>query len=425
MPDNVVFICVDSLRQDFVRSDATDTPFIDSLVEEGIEYTDMFSTASTTTPAVASLLTGNYSERHGIHWLKGRLGDDAKTLAEILSEQGWYTFAMVTGPLFESTGLDRGFDYYWYRNHNYGLLDSEWAETDWREIARKKVESILTTDSTPFFLYLHLWELHKPLEVPEAYDSKEYGQTEYGRTLSALDRELQSFLDLFPSHTTVILHGDHGESITRRHSRLRRWLKSARDTVRYDWGIDTRKLERACNLVFRSRNRGVHDHYIEDGHDETVYEYTTNVPFVVHGDVEADTVTETCRQIDVLPTVLDYLDVEYGTSVDGETLLPTDTVQSRPAYVRACGVSLRDKQNWVRGIRHENHKYVEYPYRDWPPELYDLSESPQELRPTRDDALSARMERMLPDDTVPKDREFGVRETHEEIDARLRELGYK
>jgi arylsulfatase A-like enzyme len=69
----------------------------------------MVSTTTTTTPSVASYLTGRYSENNGINTHHNvNLRDDIETLGERFRSEGYNTYAMVTGPLVEETGLDRG-----------------------------------------------------------------------------------------------------------------------------------------------------------------------------------------------------------------------------------------------------------------------------------------------------------------------------
>ena len=76
-PPNLLVLCVDCLRDDFVRSDRTDTPFLDSLRADGLDCSNVYSSTTTTTPAMASLLTGTYNERNGVMSLRrGTLSED-------------------------------------------------------------------------------------------------------------------------------------------------------------------------------------------------------------------------------------------------------------------------------------------------------------------------------------------------------------
>ncbi|MFB6147068.1 MAG: sulfatase-like hydrolase/transferase [Halobacteriaceae archaeon] len=414
---NLLLIVVDCLRQDVLRADHTETPFLDDLRGRGVECTECYATATTTTPAVASLLTGTYSERNGLQSLRrGHLADDVETLGSLLGDRGYHREAQMTGPLVTETGLDRGFDRYRCREEDQSLFG------DWRERALARLDEL----PEPFAAVVHLWELHEDVTVPPSFDEPRYGATPYGRALSALDRELRTLVEQAPPNTVVALVGDHGESVTRRHSRVRLLLKSLRDAVRYYGGVDTRPLVRRLNRRWANRGADVADHYIENGHGENVFDFTTNVPFVLAGaGVDAATVDAQVRQVDVLPTLLDALGVgpEATDAVfDGEPIRPANGVDDRPAYMRACGASLHRERNWARAVRdgEADAKLVTFPDRDWDDALYDLAADPAELSTVEDERLAARLRRRLPDadlDTTDADRL--------DIDDRLEDLGYR
>jgi arylsulfatase A-like enzyme len=93
-------------------------------------------------------------------------------------------------------------------------------------------------------------------------------------------------------------------------------------------------------------------------------------------------------------------------------------VSDRDAYIRACGKSLLREENWQRAVRAGGYKYVEYPDRDWPYELYDLSADPLELSPIEDDRVATRLGDRMPEE--------GARDGETlEIDGLLEDLGYK
>lgn len=409
---NVLLVCVDCLRSDFVGSAHAETPFIDGLAERGTEYTNMFATATTTTPCVASLLTGTYSERNGVASLRAaRLNTEVTTLAERFSAAGYQTHAEVTGPIVAETNLDRGFDAYEYRDRRAELTG------DWFEQAVDTVESL----PEPFFVYLHLWEIHTPIDVGREYDDPEYGRYPYARKLSELDRRLETLCGHLPEDTVVALHGDHGEAITYRDNSLHRGVKLLRTGLRYGLGLDTRAIERRIKRWFNDRDDHlIPDHFMEDGHGENVFDFTSNVPFVLAGPVvESTTVSAQTRQIDVAPTLLDSVGVAYDvTEMDGESLLPPASVTDRDAYIRACGRSLIRERNWQRAIRSGGWKYVEYPERNWLPELYDLDADPLELRPVENGRVETRLRARLPEKGLENGDKL-------EIDGLLSDLGYK
>lgn len=412
---NLLFVTVDCLRQDLTTDEHADTPFIADLRADGLECTELHAATTTTTPSVASLLTGCYSERNGVNSLRdAELNPGVTTLAAELGAAGYDTAAFVTGPLVADAGIDRGFDRFEHRTEDDELVG------DWFDTALGRVRGL----DEPLFAYVHLWEIHKNITVPDGFDDPTYGTTPYARTLSALDRALERFVDATPADTLVALHGDHGESISWRHNRARYACKRLRDKVRYEFDLNTRPAERLLNRMLAPFGPAYTDHFIEDGHGAALYDFMTNVPFVLRGpDVEAGTIDTQCRQIDIAPTLLDHLDLlddDLRGGMDGTSLFPLVDLDDRPAYMRACGSTLRGEKNWQRGVRTPTHKLVEYINRpDWSPELYDLRDDPQELRDVseRRPEVVERLREEFPDTDLQDVRRLDNEE-------QLRDLGY-
>ncbi|MDB2262951.1 Arylsulfatase A [Halorubrum ezzemoulense] len=404
---NVIFVTIDCLRRDFLDESYAPTPFLDRCRRDGLFFSNMHATATTTTPAVASYFTGHYSETNGVNSLRNvDLDPSLDTLAERFSSAGYHTEAMVTGPLLPETGLNRGFDQYEHRNKDTGVF------TDWFDDQLESVENL----PEPFFYYLHLWEIHHPITVPSEYDTIEYGDRPYARALSGVDSALQKLYEQVSDETLFVVHGDHGEAISTRESLLAKGAKEVRDYLRYNREIDTRPVERRVNQ-FRRGHACFPDHYLENGHGEVTHDFTTNVPFLICGPgINKERIDAQVRQIDVYPTLLDLVDIGYDAeAITGETLT-ISTIEDRDAYTRACGEALRGEENWLRSLRTGDERYIEYANRDWEAELYDLNADPHELDPITDFNPEP-YRRRLPTNQLRDTKDIA-------IDDHLKDLGY-
>ena len=155
MQPNILFLLIDCLRADAILGPdrGAQTPTLDRLVRNGVAYTQAVSSASSTTPCVASLLTGTYSFVHGIRSIFGlKMNAAVFSLAEAFQAHGYQTVAEVSGPLFPETGLPRGFDTYHFRE------GSAYLSTAWGADFRHRLQS--QEFRQPWFLFLHFWELH-------------------------------------------------------------------------------------------------------------------------------------------------------------------------------------------------------------------------------------------------------------------------
>ena len=120
-PD-ILLVTFDTLRSDHVSSNGypkRTTPFIDSLAKQGIRFSRAYSSSSWTVPALASLMTSTYAERHGmdvnrrVNRRAGVIPKELPMLAELLGEAGYQSFGITANfGLLQLQGFDRGFDHF-------------------------------------------------------------------------------------------------------------------------------------------------------------------------------------------------------------------------------------------------------------------------------------------------------------------------
>lgn len=163
-PD-VVLILVDALRADRLGAAGYPEPIspnIDSLASEGVLFTDAYSQATWTKPAMATLLTSLYPTEHGLvrlgaadptgAFVTDRLPRATTTLAERFREAGYQTLAVVNQVhLQKKLGFAQGFDRFeWRRGKTAPELN---------EIFR---EMLAHRDRRPIFAWIHYLDVHWP-----------------------------------------------------------------------------------------------------------------------------------------------------------------------------------------------------------------------------------------------------------------------
>jgi arylsulfatase A-like enzyme len=408
---NILFLLIDCLRADAVlgHQRGAQTPTLDHLVRSGTAFTQAVSSASSTTPCVASLLTGTYSFVHGIRSIFGlKLNPSVHSLVESFRAHGYHTYAEVSGPLFPETSLDRGFDAYHFREAA-AYLSSAWG-TDFRHRLRGGAFQ------SPWFLFLHLWELHHHRHILPAFRGRRYGRNRYERALSSLDSELATVIDALPANTLVVIHGDHGERVVKTDLQYRLY-RLVRDLLRRT----TRKRE---------------------GHEMDVYEDLIRVPLVftsLNGSQELPFRAgardpQLVRQIDALPTLLDLIGAPLPTNMHGCSLKPAllhGEQQRLEAYLEAF---LRIRSNPLDrrvGWRTEEWKYIYAPQNPrLPEELYHLPNDPRERRnvtarrPEVAAELRERIEALQHGAVAPNPGVVMNDEEKAAIEKRLTDLGY-
>ena len=221
-----------------------DTPNIDRIAANGLRYTG-FHTTALCSPTRAALLTGRNHHSVGMRCIsnfdtgfphmRGRISHHAATLAEILHDAGYGTFATgkwhlcpmaeasSAGP-FDDWPLQRGFDRFYgflqgetdqfhpeltYDNHPveppYGPEGGYHLSEDLTDRAIEFIrESRSIRPDRPFFLYHAFGATHSPHQAPRAYLDKYRGRFDEGwDVLRQRWYERQLELGIIPSGTEL------------------------------------------------------------------------------------------------------------------------------------------------------------------------------------------------------------------------------
>jgi arylsulfatase A-like enzyme len=445
MKPNILFLMVDCMRADTLwdRERYPSLPNLDRLARGASVFTNAIAAATTTTPSVATMLTGLPPAEHGIRSLLGyKLRAGVRTLAEELRDGGYHTAAETTGPLFPETELNRGFSHY-RRRERHWYLDTPWGD-ELRNALRSR------SMPEPWFLFLHTWELHWPRRARGPFNDARYGQTLYQRSMAYTDHLLGQLLDsLDLENTVVVLTGDHGEGVAGTIDNPspvgQLGIQLAyRVTRRLPATTKKRILTLVKNLILVGRRQGrgrdtspANTRSEVAGHAVLcVYDYLIRVPLLFHNPrlFPATQIDTQVRHLDIPPTILDAAglgspDLEWAAS-----LLPMARGQERvdrPAVTEALQTMLHDPIRRLIGYRTGQHKLIYAPENpEVPQELYDLRSDPLETKnlAASNPALAADLRKRVESDGRDGGRRGAEQrmtaEEQEIIRERLEQLGY-
>lgn len=254
---NILFLFLDDFGwkdASYMGSDFYETPHLDRLAAEGMIFTDAYSAAANCAPARASLLSGQYTPRHGIYnvgtqprgdrrfrkleHVPGRsvLPSQIKTWAQVAQETGYRTAILGKWHL-SADPIPYGFDvnigssmsgsppkgYYPPHPKVPGLEESPQGEYLTDRLTKESIRFIRETQDRPWLIYLSHFAVHTPLDAKQdltaKYRSKPAGKLHYhvpmATMIQAVDdgvgqlRAALEALDIL-DNTIILFFSDNG-----------------------------------------------------------------------------------------------------------------------------------------------------------------------------------------------------------------------
>ncbi len=389
-PD-IVIVMIDSLRYDHLGCYGyarPTSPQIDCLATEGVRFQNAISTTSWTLPAHAALFTGLFDETHGLLHNDLRLSDNMVTLAELLRGVGYRTAGFYGGPYLHPTyGLSQGFD-------TWVSCITKFDETLPQDIVRTIAEGdinishsditgyqtlekvrlwLQALDDRPFFLFLHLWDVHYDY-IPPAHYIRMF-DPDYNGALTGNDmmhnpdvradmprRDLEHLIALYDGEirfTDDILSNILAE-------------------------INGRKrLHEALVVVTADHGEEFFEHGYK-GHQRSLYEEVVRIPLIFRWLGRLDpghVVKEQVRIIDIMPTVASLADVSLRSKVQGRDISPLLRGGKLKPEAALCTLHVTGMQE-LHAVRTNRQKLITSPspYEQRPNfQFFDLMRDPGEL----------------------------------------------
>ncbi len=381
---NLILFAVDSLRRDHMSCygyDRLTTPHIDKFAQDSVLFEDYLSPHIPTTPAYASMLTGLdcFSTEVVALRHRGGLTDKVTTLAEMLRAQGYTTTCVG----FTGNPSSRGFDNY-LNFAGWGSWESGPSPKaeNLNEVAIPELERLAAGDQ-PFFLFLRHMDPHAPYLPPEPFAKLFYSKDAADPNLPDTMAPVRDFKPFCDFHLSWMPPGIRDMD----------YVGAAYDSaVAYmDSGIQ-HLFNRIDELGLRDGTvvalNGDHGETLDE-HDcyfdhHGMYEPTLVVPLIIRypGVVPAgQRVPGLCLHQDLVPTLLDLMEIDPGLKFDGTSL----TAMMHGEVAANYGECYITECTWMRkhGWRTNDWKLIRALEPDFhfkpEVELYNLATDPLEL----------------------------------------------
>jgi arylsulfatase A-like enzyme len=380
LPD-VVFITLDAWRADSFNAEFA--PEIAAFAErEGTIFGYARSPAPCTLQSFAGTLTGSYNvTRCDSMERKDHL---RKTWAQVMWEQGYDTYAVISNPYLDTVRvLHRGFKYYDYADFHPLLAALHFYDTAWyfalrgstfvpetpgttsRRLTAKTLGVLHGRTRRPKFVWVHYLDPHYPYQPTEAVLRENapdlLDKMSYGTDRSKLDEKnvpiLRALYDYEIKTTDAYVASTLAELATRPNT-----------------------------LVIISSDHG--EEFAEHGqfeHRKTLYDEVIHVPLVIslpegdRGMLPAGRVSAPISTTDLAPSTLAYLGFPIPETMEGRTdIIVGGAPQDREVYSTLWHPDGYFLSTLVKGDRKiiETIKEGKATY-----EYFDLAADPGELHP--------------------------------------------
>ena len=315
---NVIWICLDAARADNMSCygyERPTTPNLARFASRGVLFQQHFSQAMMTTLSVPSYLSSRYFPVLG-HEPFGRAIEREPALGEylipeIMAKNGYETALISAHPWFSPRSRV-------YRSFQEQVLlkpenPGGKCYADLERLNEAVLSWVKTKAARPFFLYLHAMDTHFPHPLAPPYDcwkipgykSEQVGEMRPFKTsgcrFSERDKE-----QLRGMYDGSILYADH---------HLGRLFESLDES-----GL----LARTIVIINADHGELLGEDGVSWGHPARTYDWLTHVPLIMAGPgipqrIRVSALTE---NVDIVPTLIDLLDLETDARTDGVSLKP-------------------------------------------------------------------------------------------------------
>lgn len=414
---NIVFVLVDDMRWDEYAEaghNFINTPNIDRISKEGINFRNAFTTTPLCSPSRASFLTGLYAHSNGItdNLARNEQSHRLETFPKQLNENGYETAFIGKWHMGNDHSPRPGFDY-WVSLRGQGeAIDPVLNINGEQQTVSGYVTDILIDHSlqfinkersTPFLLYLSHKALHPNIMQRDDGSGIDIGKG--GFVVAERHKGMYSTA-LFNRRPNNGIPPTDKPALARKVGDL---PLLGPETVTPDQTIRERSemlmaVDEGLGLLLEAlEKKGILDNtivvftsdhgfwYGEHGLNEErrlAYEEAIRIPLLIRYPkaIEPNSKSShTVLSLDLAPTLLQLAGVKLGKNLQGRSLVPilensvTDWRSSFLIEYYSDTVFPRIVNMGYKAVRNERYKYIHYTDLEGMDELYDLKEDPYEL----------------------------------------------
>lgn len=309
---NVFIYLVDALRADHLSCygyDKETTPFIDEFSKDGILFRNFFANASWTKPAVGSILTGLYPHKHRAETREEKLSSDVIMLSEILKLNGYYTIYLTSNVnISKEFNFNQSIDYY------------KWSPVydNSSEILNSDLFSFIENNpgilEEPIFAYIHTIDPHEPYVPQEPFLKFMRKDIEKKGLAFSSDINLKRSTEGLSKEDIEFIMSLYDCEIYQNDFHFNKFIEFLKEKELFENSI----------VIFVSDHG---EQFFEHGelfHGYSIYNEEIHIPLIIkfpHNEFSGTQSDLFLSQVDLMPTLLNYLGYDIPAQVDGMDIL--------------------------------------------------------------------------------------------------------
>jgi len=314
-PPNVVVLLIDALRADGLGcygAQRPTSPVIDALARRGTRFEQALSVGGNTGTAMPAFMSGRLPffvpgqkwtdhVRFGMWRFYGEnqcgLPPTAPVLAEMLHDHGYTTAGFITNPILKRIfGFNRGFDHF---EEHLATGDPSRVYIPADEVCTAAINWLATAPPQPFFMYVHIMDVHEPYTLREPCHRRFGFKLVPGHTNAEVNKrwtKLSGKGD--PSYPNIAEHmrGCYDCEIELADTWIGHLIEA----------LEQGSLKERTILIVTADHG---DQFLEHGgtgHRGALYDEILHVPLIIAGPgIPHREVSSLVRNFDVMPTVLE------------------------------------------------------------------------------------------------------------------------
>lgn len=350
---NVILLTVDTLTAEDMALygyHLPTTPQLEAFANESYVFDNFFSSSNWTLPSVASLISGLYPSTSGVHQFNSYYleEDRKKNIAQLLKDNGYQSSAIVansnghpltfritesfsavtelpirkifaTDPIFsqlsrmknyQTSSWVRDLTHVAFKTASYYLRDDDislWGP----ELVFSRTLPFVSSLKQPSFIWAHINPPHSPY-LPAAPFKYQFGKFKEFSTLKDYNEHENGKYSPKQQAEVDQLRLRYDEFILDTDSRVGEFLKELKKMGRFEDSIIIITSDHG-----ESFTKGYHGHAGAYLHQPLIH-----IPMLIHlpGQKKGERIRPYAGQVDLLPTVMDLLNLPIPKWADGESL---------------------------------------------------------------------------------------------------------